>query len=219
MFLGHFAVGFAAKRLAPRTSLGVLVAAPIALDLLWPVFLLLGWERARVVQGENPFLHLAFDHYPWSHSLAAAVGWSLAAGLGYWAVTRYPRGAIVIALGVSSHWLLDVVTHIPDLPLVPGGPVAGFGLWRSPAATIALEAALFAAGVAVYTTATRAAGGLGRWAWWGLVALLALVYAASAAAPPPPSLTAVAYAGILGGSLSIALAAWADRRRVPAAGQ
>lgn len=217
MFLGHFAVGFAAKRVAPRTSLAVLVAAPIALDLLWPVFLLLGWERASIVPGGRAFTPLAFDHYPVSHSLLAAAVWGLVAGLGYWAATRYRAGALVVGGGVISHWLLDVTMHRPDLPLYPGGPRLGLGLWDSVAATLALEVPLFVAGVFAYVGATRARDAAGRWVWWGFIALLALVYVANATGPAPPSLVAVAYAGLIGGALSVGLAAWADRHREPAA--
>src|SRR5216683_5434137 len=96
MFIGHYAVGLAAKKFAPSTSLGVLIAAPILLDLLWPIFLLLGWEHVSVEPNTNPFLRLSFDFYPISHGLLAVVGWAtLFAGL-YYGFTRYASGAIVI---------------------------------------------------------------------------------------------------------------------------
>src|SRR5580765_6628298 len=102
MFIGHYALGLAAKRIAPRTSLGTLIAAPTLADLLWPVFLLLGWEHVTVVPGPNPFLILNFDSYPISHSLVTLIGWGLLFGALYRARTGYARGAAVLALLVVS---------------------------------------------------------------------------------------------------------------------
>src|SRR5258708_3213331 len=103
MFIGHYAVGLASKRLAPRASLGALIAAPILLDLLWPIFLLLGWEHASVEPNPNPFLRLTFDAYPISHGLLAVVGWATLCAAIYFGFTRYRTGALVIWLGVISH--------------------------------------------------------------------------------------------------------------------
>src|SRR6059036_640938 len=98
MFIGHYALGLAAKRVAPRTSLGTLFAAPALADLLWPVFLLLGWERVRYTGGTNPFLVLTFDAYPISHSLLTLIGWGSLFALLYRMRTGYGRGALVVAL-------------------------------------------------------------------------------------------------------------------------
>src|ERR1700677_267927 len=143
MFIGHFAVGFAAKKFAPRSSEAVLLTAPLLADLLWPVFLLLGWEQVRIDPGNTPFTPLDFVSYPISHSLLTACGWGALVGLVYWAVTRCGRGAVVIGLSVVSHWVLDYVTHRADLPLYPGGPRVGLGLWNSVPATIAVEVAMY----------------------------------------------------------------------------
>ena len=77
MFLGHFAVGFASKRLAPRVSLGVLMADLTLLDLLWPVFLAAGWEQVRIDPGNAAVTPLDFVSYPMSHSLLTACGWGV----------------------------------------------------------------------------------------------------------------------------------------------
>ena len=101
MFIGHNAVGFASKRTAPRTSLGLLMTAPMLLDLLWPVFLLLGVEHVRIVHGStNPFLNFDFTDYPWSHSLLMSVVWGLLFGAGYYAFTRHAAGALTLGAGV-----------------------------------------------------------------------------------------------------------------------
>lgn len=131
MFIGHYALALAAKRVAPRTSLGTLFAAATLADLLWPVFLLAGWEQTRIVPGPNPFLILSFDSYPISHSLLTLIGWGALCALLYRMRTGYARGAVLVALLVLSHWVLDFVTHSPDMPLYPGGRRVGLGLWNS----------------------------------------------------------------------------------------
>src|SRR6266498_3662872 len=136
MFIGHYAVALAAKRAAPKTSLGTLFAAAQLADLLWPPLLLAGWERSGIVPGPNPFLTLSLQSIPISHSLLALIGWGLLFGLLYRVRTGYGRGALVVALLVVSHWLLDFVTHRPDMPLYPGGRLVGLGLWNSEAATV-----------------------------------------------------------------------------------
>ena len=130
MLIGHNAVAFAAKRIAPRTSLGTLTAAVMFLDLIWPIFLLLGIEHVRIEFGATKFTPLDFYDYPWTHSLVMSIAWGVAFGVVYFARTRYARGAVVVALCVVSHWVLDLIVHRPDLPLWPGGPKFGFGLWN-----------------------------------------------------------------------------------------
>lgn len=193
MFIGHFAVGLASKRAAPKASLGPLLAAPLLADLLWPLFLLLGWEQVRIVPGGRPFQVLQFTSYPWSHSLEMDVLWGiLFAGL-YWTVTRYRAGALVIFLGVVSHWVLDAIVHVPDLPLtVTGGTRIGLSLWNSVPATVVVEYGLLAAGVWLYARTTRPRDRVGRWSFWALVALLAVFYGMSISGAAPPSVAALA---------------------------
>jgi membrane-bound metal-dependent hydrolase YbcI (DUF457 family) len=213
VFIGHFAVGFGAKRLAPRTSLGWLLTAPILLDLLWPVFLVLGWETVRVDPGNTRFTPLDLHDYPYTHSLAGAVLWSLAfAGL-YLLTKRDRRGAWVLAAGVFSHWLLDYLTHRADMPLYPGSATrVGLGLWNSVPGTLAVEVSMFVAGVALYATGTRAKSRTGTLAFWALVGLLAVLYVAVALGPPPPSAGAIAVGGLFSW-LFVPWAFWIDRNR------
>jgi membrane-bound metal-dependent hydrolase YbcI (DUF457 family) len=186
MFIGHMAVGFASKRVAPRTSLGLLMAAPMALDLLWPLFLLAGWEQVRIDPGNTALTPLDFVSYPYSHSLAMSALWGALFALIYWGFTRYVTGAMVIGLGVVSHWILDFVTHRPDLPLYPGGATrVGLGLWNSVAGTIAVESAMFAAGLWMYTSVTRARNRAGSYGLWAFVAFAAAAYFANIFGPPP----------------------------------
>jgi hypothetical protein len=213
VFIGHFAVGFASKRAAPRASLGVLMAAPLFADLLWPIFLIAGVESVRIDPGNTAFTPLDLHDFPWSHSLATSVAWSLVLAALFWAATRYGRGAVVIAIGVFSHFVMDFVTHRPDLPLYPGSPTSvGLGLWNARAATMAVEGALFAVGVAIYARTTRALNWRGAVALWSLVVFLVVFYAANAFGPPPPSVDFIKYGGLTGW-LFVPWAWWIDRNR------
>jgi hypothetical protein len=215
MFIGHYALGFAAKRAAPRTSLGTLFVAPTLADLLWPVFLLLGVEHAHMVPGANPFLTLWLDDYPYSHSLFALIVWGAVFGYFYKAKTGDKRAALVIGLLVASHWVLDFVTHRPDIQLYPGGAKLGLGLWNSPAATVIVESVMLIAGVAIYARVTRARDGIGRWGLVGLVALLAGSYGSTLFTPAPTDMRAVAIGGIIFEGVFVLMAWWVDRHREP----
>jgi hypothetical protein len=213
MFIGHFAVAFAAKRAAPKTSLGTTFVAAQLADLLWPLFLLVGWEHVRITPSTNPFLTLDFTNYPWSHSLAMEIVWGLVFGALYFALTRYSRGAVIAALLVPSHWVLDLVAHRADLPLYPGGPARfGFGLWNSPTATVILESIVYVTGVTMYARATKARDRIGRWGFMGLVVFLVLLYVASVVSPPPASVRALAWGALIGWPLTL-WPWWVDRHR------
>ena len=218
MFIGHYALGLATKRVEPRLPLAMLLALPQVLDLLWPIFVLAGVERVEVAPGDTAFTPLRFVSYPWSHSLVMSMVW----GVGLAAVVR-ARGAPVRAAGlvaalVVSHWILDVASHRPDMPLWPGGgPMLGLGLWRSIPATLVVEIGMYAAGVALYARATEPRDRTGTWAYAGLAGLLFVVYVANLLGPPPPSAKAVA-ASALALWLIPLWGVWIERHRVARAG-
>jgi hypothetical protein len=212
MFLGHFALGFAAKRAAPRVSLATLVAAAQLPDLIWPVLVASGAEDVRIAPGNTAFTPLEFVSYPWSHSLVLVVVWGLAFALLHRLRTAYARATLPLAGLAVSHWLLDYLTHRPDLPIVPGGARYGLGLWNNVPLTLALELVLFAIGVWLYAQITRPRGTAGQWAFVSLVLVLLMAYAANIFSAPP-SITAIWSGGMVGGLLVLAWAAWADRQR------
>lgn len=214
MFLGHFAAGLAAKKFTPYTSLGTLLLSAQLLDLIWPTLLMTGTERVLIAPGDTAATPLTFVSYPWSHSLVMAAVWAvLYAGL-YALIRRYPRGAIA-ALGlVLSHWVLDLITHRPDLPLLPvGGPVVGLGLWHSLPATVVVEGLMFALGLYLYKTNTEPVDPVGTYAFVAFAAALIAIYAASVFGPPPPDETTLAYVG-QAQWLLVAWGYWLDRHRV-----
>lgn len=194
MFAGHFAIGFAAKKHAPLVSLAMLFIAVQFLDLLWPGFLLLGIEHVRIDPGNTAVTPLDFYHYPYSHSLAMALFWSVLLGGVFFAFKKNAKASLIIGAGVFSHWVLDFVTHRPDLPLYPGSDVMlGLGLWDSVPATVAVEGLLFAGAVYLYTTVTRPRDKAGVWGFWSLVAFISLIYISNIFGPPPPDTSAIAY--------------------------
>ena len=213
MFIGHFAVGFAAKRIAPKPSLATYFVAVSFLDLLWPPLLLLGIEHVKIDPGNTAHTPLAFIDYPYSHSLLMTLVWSLLlAGL-YYLVQRDKTGSMVIGLCVASHWVLDAITHRPDLPLAPGSAInVGFGLWNSIPGTILVEGVMFATGVFLYLRATRALDKTGKIALWSMVLFLVLAYAFDAPGVPPPSEQFIAWAG-LSGWILVLWPWWIERHR------
>jgi hypothetical protein len=212
MFIGHFAVALGAKRLAPRTSLGTLVAAAQLIDLVWPILILAGLEVVRVDPGNTAYTPLDFVSYPFTHGGTSVLLWAAAFGAAYFARRRDRAGAWVVAGLVVSHWLLDALTHRPDLPLWPGGPRVGLGLWNSVPASVAVEAALFAVGAFLYYRTTRWKDAIGRFGLYAFVGLLVLIAVGSLLGPPPPSPQAIGAAG-LALWLFVPLAAWVDRHR------
>ncbi len=197
MFVGHLAVSLTAKALEPRVSLGTLVAASFGLDLLWPFLLLAGVETVSVAPGNTEFTALAFESYPWSHSLLMAAVWGVVAGSVMYRVTSSRRVALLVGAVVLSHWLLDFVTHRPDLPLWPGGPMFGLGLWNSVPATILVEGVLLLGALGIYLRVCKSRDATGRWALWSLVALTGAIWITQPWSPPPPSSNAVAVAALV----------------------
>ena len=222
MFIGHFAVGFAAKKFAPRTQLSLLLAAPLLSDMLWPIFLALGWEHVRIVPGITRFNSYDLYDFPWSHSLLMCVAWATAFSAGYYAVTRYRAGAMAISIGVISHWLLDWITHIPDMPLYPGGgPHLGLGLWNHVAATMTAEILMLLVGVFLYASATRARDRIGKYAFlvYALVLFLLFISDRFGGQPAPATAGEAAHAiflpSIIAETVFLAWAWWFDHHRIP----
>jgi membrane-bound metal-dependent hydrolase YbcI (DUF457 family) len=214
MFIGHFAVGFAAKRAAPRTSITVLLASAMFLDILWPLFLWLGIEQVRIAPGDTAFTPLEFVRYPWSHSLVMALVWAVLLAWIYRTRTAYVAGAVWVGIAVFSHWVLDWISHRADLPLLPvGGPRVGLGLWNSVAATALVESAMFVVGLALYLRTTRARSWAGHVSLWSLVLLLVYAYIGTIEGSPPPSVAALRMVSSITIVVLFAWFVWIDRTR------
>ncbi|HSS44317.1 MAG TPA: hypothetical protein VLO07_03160 [Thermoanaerobaculia bacterium] len=213
MFVGHFGVGLAAKKLAPRVSLGTLLMSVQFADLLWPVFLVLGVEHVRIVPGLMKASALDLYDYPVSHSLVALAGWAIVFAAASFFFRRDRTAALLLAAGVLSHWPLDVLMHRPDVPVFARGPYRGLGLWDSLPATLAVEGILYAAGIGIYLKATRAKDRIGVYALWALLVLLAVFWLVSLFGPPPQDEKTLAWGGLTAW-LFIPWAYWIDRHRI-----
>jgi hypothetical protein len=214
MFIGHYALAFAAKRAAPTVSLGSLFLACQFADLLWPTLVVLGIERVEVDPGNTLVTPLNFVSYPYSHSLVALVGWSALFALAYRTIRGWHPAAIAtIAALVVSHYLLDVVTHRPDMPItLSGSRRLGLGLWNHPGTTLAAESFMFIVGTTIYMSATRARDRIGHVGLYALIIVIVAIYFAALYGPPPPSAAAVAMAGHLSW-LFVIWAYWVERHR------
>jgi len=212
MFLGHYGVAFGAKTVAHKPSLGTFILAAQLADLVWPILLLLGIERVRIVPGLMAASPMDFEYYPFTHSLLIQAVAGACFGSIYFGLRKDGRGAVALGLAVVSHWFLDLTVHRPDLPLYPGGPKFGLGIWNSVPLTLIAEAIVFGGGLYLYLRATAAKDRTGSWALWFFVAFVVLCYAGSALGPPPPGATPLAISAIVLW-LFVPWGYWIDRHR------
>jgi hypothetical protein len=214
MLAGHVAVGLVAKRIEPRISLGTGILAALFADLAWCVFLIAGIEHVRIRPGIGAAHYFDAVDIAWSHSLFMDVVWAGLFAAAYFARRRYARGAAVLFAAVLSHWLLDFVSHGPDMPLAPGvNRYFGWGLWNSVPATIVVEGGFWLLAVILYARATHPKGRAGFWAFWIVIAFLTLTWYNNLAGPPPNPRT-MGIGSLIFFSGIVAWGYWMDRQRV-----
>jgi membrane-bound metal-dependent hydrolase YbcI (DUF457 family) len=212
MFIGHFAVGFALKRAEPRVPLGIWFAAALFLDILWPIFLLAGIEKASIVPGITRVTPLNLEIVHWSHSLLMAVVWSVLFAAAVWFRIRTAKAFVWVALAVFSHWILDYITHRPDMPLAPHSEKVGLGLWNSLAGTLIAELSLFIIGVFVYARTGPQFSKSGRIHFLLMVIFFLVMYAGFIFGPPPPNNQTVLAISSLALMPVLFWANWLDRK-------
>jgi len=215
MFLGHYGLAFGAKKVAPQVSLLTLFVAVEFVDILWPFMLLLDIEKVKIQPGFTEVTPFEFVHYPYTHSLVMGVVWGVLFGIGYWLFRKDTRGAIVVALAVLSHWFLDLVVHIPDLPLTPfGREKVGFGMWNSLPLTVLTETIIFVAGVFIYIKNTHAINAKGKWGLWALIIFFVVAEVFNMFGPPPEdSIPALVGSFVVLQAIVLGLAHLTDRNR------
>ncbi|GAB2829803.1 metal-dependent hydrolase [Ferruginibacter profundus] len=214
MFLGHFAVALAAKKADNKPSLGISFMAAQWLDLLWPVLLLTGTEKVAINTDSSATIPLSFTHYPVSHSLLAVLGWAVLFATVYFLVKKNWKSALLTGTLVLSHWVLDWLVHIPDLPVTPFAETkTGLGLWNYKYLELAIELMLFAAGVYLYINSTTAINKKGKTIFWSLIIFLVAIHIMNVFGPPPTAVQPIAIVG-LSQWLLVLWAWWADRNRV-----
>lgn len=219
MFLGHYGLAFALKRAEPKVSLGALFLAAQLVDLAWGATILLGWEVVAISPGWTAASPLRFLSYPITHSLVAAVLWAAAASAVWFTLptrdtSHHARAALVVAFAVASHWGLDAIVHVPDLPLAGDtSRKIGLGLWNNLPATLAVEFALLIVGVVLYLGSGTRRHPVRR-AWTlAFTVVLGAVYFLATLGPPPPSVRAVGAGAIAVIAVIAGLAGWLDSSR------
>ena len=216
MYVGHYAASLALKRIEKRASLGVLFLAVQFVDIVFFPLVLLGVERLNVIENFTQSTHFELEYMPYTHSLVAFLIWSgLAYALFRWVVIKNHSVAVVVALAVMSHWVLDVIVHTPDMPLWNDASLKlGLGLWNNAVATYLLEAVLLLAGLWLYLRATRAETKIGKYGMGAFVVLLLIVNIVNIFGPlQGDSKLLLAVSALASYLLFAAVAFWLDAKR------
>ena len=216
MFIGHFGLSFAAKKAAPKVSLGTLFIATQFVDILWPFLLVFNIEKVAIVPGYTKSNALEFLYFPYTHSLLAGAIWGMVFGAIYWLVKRDKQGAIVIGLCVLSHWFLDLLVHTADLPLSPfTDQKFGLGLWNHVAISLTIETIIYLAGVFIYASSTKAKTSGSNWGLWSFVVFLLIFNFANTFGPPPSDAIITLFIMLVTLMvIIISLAYWVDKKRI-----
>jgi hypothetical protein len=216
MFVGHYAASLALKKFETRASLGLLFLGVQFVDILFFPAVLLGIERINIIENYTQSTHFQLEYMPYTHSLVASLLWAAAAYAVFrWVVVKKHTVALVIALAVFSHWILDLVVHTPDLPIWSDtSPKLGLGLWNSAAATYALEAALLLGALWLYLKSTTATSATGKYGMVVFVVLLILVNIPNIFGPlQGDSKVQLAVAALAAYFVFAGVAYWLDKKR------
>jgi hypothetical protein len=215
MFVGHYGVGLAAKRFAPRMSVGTLVLAALFADLLGWALVVAGIEHFAIKPGITITNPLDLYDYPISHSLATDAVWGALLAAGYYLVRKYWRGSLLIFVAVLSHWFLDFVAHRADMPLAPGiHKYYGLGLYNSRIGMISVEGLIWLSGIVIYLRATRSKKRLGIYVFWiGAAALTWIWLVSLRGLPPPGTIVQAGISSLVFMFVTVAWAYWVDHLR------
>jgi membrane-bound metal-dependent hydrolase YbcI (DUF457 family) len=214
MLVGHFAIGLAAKRIEPAVSVGTLVLASMMADLLWCIFMIVGIEHVQFKPGIGAANYFVASNIVMSHSLLMDALWAGLLATAYFLRRRSLRGASVIFAAALSHWLLDWISHRPDMPLAPGvHRYFGLALWSSIPGALIVEGGFWLLAVIVYARSTHVKKRTAVYAYWSVVAVLTLAWYNNLAGPPPPNPKAAPVASLLFFSLAVAWAYWMNQLR------
>jgi hypothetical protein len=214
MLVGHVAVGLTVKRLQPTLSLGTLVCAAMLADLLWCIFMIAGLEHVQFKPGRGAANYFVATNIAMSHSLLMDGLWAALFAAIYFGVRRDRRGAWIVFFAVLSHWVLDFISHRPDMPLAPNVPTyLGLGLWNSVPAAVLVEGSFWFIAVILFAHATNARKRAGGYWYWIAVAILTLLWYNNLTGPPPPDPYLAPFASLVLFSLAVAWAYWMNSLR------
>jgi membrane-bound metal-dependent hydrolase YbcI (DUF457 family) len=212
MGIGHLAASFAVRGRCPRVPLFLLLFAGAFIDVLWGIAILTGLERAHVGPETGSAIPIVLEDVRYTHSLIACLAWSTLASAAWWWWRRDRWGALVIGALVASHWLLDFVSHVPEMPLSASGPYVGLGLWRSRGWSFAVEIGMLWIGLALYARSTSAMDRIGSIGLVALSAVLTSLVVGAFFAPSPPSIAPIAMTSVAL-PLVLLLLGWVDLHR------
>lgn len=225
MLVGHLAVGLIAKRIEPRVSLGTWFVAVLLADLVFFLLLIAGIEHVDIAFAGDALIGnddlvpaetnrmIGRDLF-YSHSLLALIVWAALFALVYFWRKRYTRGALLLGAAVLSHWVLDVISHRPDMPIAPGvSKVFGLGLWNSVTATLIVEGGPWVLAIILYLRATRPKNLLGAFVFWVGVILLTVVWRANLSGGMDLNPVRAGIGGLISFSLVTAWAYWVNHLR------
>jgi hypothetical protein len=230
MFVGHYGISLAMKSLAIKAAatksrsadglvgssvpLWVWFLAVQWLDLVWAILVLLGIEQLRIVPGFTEANAIDLHFMPFTHGLPGAITLSLV--FGAFLATFYGGSKLKIAaLGFAaafSHWLLDLIVHVPDLPLYGNTAKVGFGLWRHVAISFPVELAFLGAGAWLYARDANFAGSFGKYIFVGFIGFFVALQAYANFGPPPSSPEEMAATALVLFLALAAVAGWVERR-------
>jgi hypothetical protein len=215
MLVGHFAVGFAGRRMEPSLSLGTLVFAAMLADVVAFTLVAAGVEHFRIAT-DVARNRLIGDNIVYSHSLLMDILWGALLAGAYFLWRRHARGAWILFAVVVSHWVLDFISHRPDMRLGPGIPgTFGLGLWNSIPATLLVEGGMWLIAIILYVRAPGAKKRTGIYVFWTGILILTLAWLGNISAPPSQAGGAVAAAlpSLIFFACAIGWAYWMNRAR------
>jgi len=220
MFIGHYSAALALKRVEKNASLGWLFLAVQFADILFFPLVLLGIERLNIVENFTQSTHFELEFMPYSHSLIGSLVWAAVAYVVFRILPAKEeinknRVALVMGAAVFSHWVLDLIVHTPDLPLLgDNSPKLGFGLWNNAMITFILEAVLLLAGVWLYLRGTRGMTVTGKYGMMIFAAVLIVWNVFTIFGPPPDNLNFMAIFSLVSYFTFGGIAFWLDRKRI-----
>ena len=214
MFIGHLGTGLALKKLDNKTNLFEIFVSVLFLDILLWILVLLGIERTYIPDNYAELHYFTF-HFPYSHGLLASLIWT---ALTYFLVklsTKNDRTAIVLAIGVFSHFILDFIVHPQELPLVGDhSQMLGLGLWNHIYLELTLELIILIIGFVFYFKSTEGKSFGGKYGMIIFMTILTIfAFAGQLFGPKPETENQVALSSLISIFLILILAFWLDRKR------
>ena len=151
MIAGHFGFAAMVKSRERSAPLWALMLATVWLDIIFvPLFL----AHQETVQTVHAGYAGSIIHADYTHSLVGMLALSGVLGAMF-----LPKMGRRVALVSASHWVLDLVVHRADMPVLPGNfggfPYLGLGLWNDPRVSACVELSLVTTGALLYWRAAK----------------------------------------------------------------